>query len=79
MFLINKFKNLNYNFLYSTMQKSFVTGLRLRNNLTSQLVHSILFRNNFNQGMDGMLSGIHVVQLYILTAIWVMLGRSLFI
>ena len=76
MFLINKFKNLNYNFLYSTMQKSFITGLRLKNNLTNQLVQPIILRNNFNQGMAGMSSGIHVVRPYTLTVIWVMQGNS---
>jgi len=35
---VRRLVHVNYNFLFSTMEKSFITGLKLKNNLTSQLV-----------------------------------------
>jgi hypothetical protein len=66
----------DYNFLYLKMQKPFVTGLKLRNSLTSQLVRCFLARNSSSLKMAEMSNGIHVDQLYILTAIWAMQGTN---
>ena len=40
-------KHVNYNFLYS-MQKPFLTGLKLKNSLSNQLVPHPSLRNNFS-------------------------------
>lgn len=48
MLIVQRLQHVNYNFLYSTMQKPYLTGLRLKNSITSQLVLPFLFRRNSN-------------------------------
>lgn len=66
----------DYNFLYLKMQKPFVTGLKLKNSLSNQLVLCFLARNSLSLKTGEISSGIHVDLLYILTVIWVMLGTN---
>lgn len=70
MLLIRSLQHVNYNFLYSTMQQSFVTGLKLKNNLTSQLVSRILPRKNSCLWMAGTYAGTPVDPLFTPTATW---------
>ena len=57
---MRRFKHVYYNFLFSIMQKPFLTGLKLKNSLTNQLVTFILLRNSFNPEMAEMCVGILV-------------------
>lgn len=70
MILIKSLQHVNYNFLYSTMQQSFITGLKLKNNLTSQLVPHILSRKNSCPWMAGTCAGTPVDQLFTPTVTW---------
>ena len=63
---MQRFKHVYYNFLFS-MQKPFITGLKLKNSLSNQLVTHLSFRKNFNPGMVEILDGTHVDQLSTLT------------
>lgn len=78
MLLIKLLKHVNYNFLYSTMQESFVTGLKLKNSLTNQEVPLDLSRKTLYPLMGKMSAGIHAGPPYTPTATWVMPGSSLF-
>lgn len=48
MLVVQRLKHVNYNFLYSTMQQPYLTGLRLKNSITSQVVPPSLFRKSLN-------------------------------
>lgn len=48
MLIVQRLRHVNYNFLYSTMQKPFVTGLRLKNSITNQVVYPHLLRRSSN-------------------------------
>ena len=63
------------NFLFS-MQKPFLTGLRLKNSLSGALVLCLLFRKSFNPEMGEMLNGIIVDRLSTLTVTLDTLGIS---
>lgn len=56
------------------MQGTFLTGLKLKNNLTSQLVLTPLCSKNSYLPTAEMFAGTHVDQLFTLAAIWDMLG-----
>ena len=70
MLLIRNLQHLNYNFLYSTMQQSFLTGLKLKNNLTSQLVSHCLSRKNSCPWMAETYAGTPAGPLFTRTATW---------
>lgn len=78
MLLIRRLKHVNYNYLFSTMEQSFVTGLKLKNNLTSQLVLSNLSRKNLSLPTPTTSGGIHVDLLFIRIATWDMQGKTCF-
>lgn len=78
MLLIKLLKHVNYNFLCSTMQESFVTGLKLKNSLTNQLVPLDLYRKTLCPLMEEMSAGTHADPLFTPTATWVMPGSPLF-
>lgn len=71
--MIRVFRHVNYNFLFSTMQANFATGLKFKNSLTGTLVNIDSFRNSSSLWMVKMLNGIHVALLYTPTVIWDML------
>lgn len=75
MLLVQRLKHVNYNFLYSTMQKPFLTGLRLKNSLTSQVVTLRIFSNSSNLEMVKLWDGIHADPLCTPTATWDMQGK----
>lgn len=79
MLLIKLLKHVNYNFLYSTMQESFVTGLKLKNSLTNQLVHLDLCRRTLCLLVGEMSAGTHADPPYTLIATWATPGLSLLI
>ena len=62
-----RFKHVYYNFLFSIMQKPFLTGLRLKNSISGLVVPRLLFRKSFNPEMVEMSSGIIVDPLSTLT------------
>jgi hypothetical protein len=74
MLLIKLLKHVNYNFLYSSMQQSFITGLKLKNNLTSQLVLLGLFRRISCPQTGAPLGGTLAGPPSIPTATWATLG-----
>lgn len=78
MLLVKRLKHVNYNFLYSTMQKQFLTGLRFRNSLTNQLVTLREFRNSSSPVMEKLSDGTRADPLYTPTATWDTQGRSFF-
>lgn len=75
MLLIRSLQHVNYNFLYSTMQQSFITGLKLKNNLTSQLVPLDLPRKNSCLWMAETYAGTPVDPLFTRTVTWDMQGN----
>lgn len=77
MLLIKLLKHVNYNFLYSTMQESFVTGLKLKNSLTNQLVSLDLSRKTLCHLMGEMSAGTHADPLYTPTVTWATPGSPL--
>ena len=71
-------KRVFINYLFTTMQKEFITGLRLRNSLSNQLVNTLFYHSKILFLWTAKMSnGILVVQLYIQTVIWVMQGNFL--
>jgi hypothetical protein len=65
----------NYNYLYSRMKAAFVTGLKLKNNLTSQLVTPFFyFRISLSPLTETMSSGTLVGLLSIPIVTWDTLG-----
>ena len=72
-------KHVNYNFLFSTMEKPFLTGLRFKNSLTNQLVVPDLCSKSLSPATAEMSSGILVDPLYTPIVTWDMPGSSLLI
>lgn len=71
-------KRVFINYLFTTMQKEFITGLRLRNSLSNQLVNTLFYHSKILFLWTAKMSnGILVVQLYTQTVIWVMQGNFL--
>lgn len=71
--MIRVFRHVNYNFLFSTMQANFATGLKFKNSLTGTLVSDLSFRKSLSPWMAKMSNGTHVVLLSTQIATWVML------
>jgi hypothetical protein len=70
-------KRVYYFYTFTTMQHDFVTGLKLRNSLSNNIVTYLTnYRKPSPQWMVRTLNGIHVDQLYIPTVIWVMQGTT---
>lgn len=70
MRLMQRLQHVNYNFLYSTMEKPYRTGLRLKNSLSNQLVHLLLLRKSFNRVKAKQSDGTLADPLSTLTVIW---------
>lgn len=69
-------KHVNYNF--QSMQKPFLTGLRLKNNLSSQLVLNFRCSKSSKVAVVETLNGIHAAPLSIPAVTWDMLGIDFF-
>lgn len=68
-------KRVFINYLYTTMQKEFITGLRLKNSLSNQLVNPLFYQSKLSFPWTAKMSnGTLVVQPYTQTVIWVMQG-----
>ena len=66
----------NY-YLFTTMQKEFITGLKLRNSLSNSLVRPLYkSRKLLFLWTEKMSNGTHVVLLFIQIVTWVMQGIS---
>lgn len=70
--LLNILKHVNYNLLrVLRMDKSYLTGLKLKNNLSSELVSFYpIYRKSLCLQTAKMFSGTHVVPLYTRIVIW---------
>lgn len=68
-------KRVFINYLFTTMQKEFITGLRLKNSLSNQLVNTLFYQSKLSFLWTAKMSnGTLVVQPYTQTVIWVMQG-----
>lgn len=69
-------KRVYINYLFTSMQNQYITGLKLRNSLSNNIV--ILSSNSSNHSFQWMVktsSGTHVVQQFTLTVTWVTPGN----
>lgn len=62
MLLMHLFKHVNYIYQFSAMQQPFITGLKLKNSLSNQLVNPTPLRNFFSLAMVKISDGTPVGQ-----------------